>query len=131
MKVGLRSVLFTFLSAYVRDNVPINYPAPALQNGSLFLLMLSHCNDDNRFVEGSKYLDLRCKDPLVDSLDYWKAHAKKFPNLSEVAKNLISLPGSSVAVERVFNFGRDVIDLRRHSLQPETWLMLGKSVFNH
>ena len=35
---------------------------------------------------------------------------------------------SSVAVERVFNVGRDVIGLRRYSLKPETFtaLMLGK-----
>jgi hypothetical protein len=30
------------------------------------------------------------------------------------------LPGSAVAVERIFSGGRDTISLRRSSLQPET-----------
>jgi hypothetical protein len=32
----------------------------------------------------------------------------------------VVLPGSAVAVERVFSGGRDTISLRRASLQPET-----------
>ena len=61
-------------------------------------------------------------------LEYWKTHSQQFPYLSSVAKDILSIPGSSVAVERLFNCGRDVIGLRRHSLKPETLsaLMFGK-----
>jgi hypothetical protein len=41
----------------------------------------------------------------------------QFPNLSVVVKNVLSIPGASVSVERTFNCGRDVIGLRRHSMK--------------
>ena len=54
------------------------------------------------------------------------------PPLGAVAKDILSIPGSSVSVERIFNCGRDVIGLRRHSLKPETFsaLMFGKYNLN-
>ena len=79
--------------------------------------------------EVDKYLSLRCEHPGVDAMQYWQIHSKEFPNLSKLAKDIISIPGSSVSVERIFfNCGHDVIGLRRHSLKPETLsaLMFGK-----
>ena len=97
---------------------------------ALFNSMFSHCTTehDNEHNEVGKYFELRCEDPAVDPLDYWKANARKYPYLSAVAKDILSIPGSSVSVERIFNCGRDVIGLRRHSSKPETFssLMFGK-----
>ena len=101
----------------------------AQDQSALFHSIFSHCmTEDDELNEVEKYFDLRCEDPAVNPLDYWKAHAQQFPNLSAVAKDVLSIPGSSVAVERIFNVGRDVIGLRRHSLKPETFsaLMFGK-----
>jgi hypothetical protein len=108
--------------------------AVVTQDLNLFVSMFAHCADNaGDMDEVDKYLELRCEDPSVDALEYWKSHAKQFPNLSAVARDILSIPGSSVSVERMFNCGRDVIGLRRHALQPETFstLMFGKSILKH
>jgi hAT family C-terminal dimerisation region len=44
----------------------------------------------------------------------------QFPNLFWLACDILSIPGSTVAVARVFSGGRDTISLRRASFRPET-----------
>ena len=72
-------------------------------------------------------------------VQWWGDRQAQFPNLSRLARNILSIPGafifgfnhdillltftspgSSVAVERIFSGGRDTISLRRSSLKPET-----------
>ncbi|KIJ27296.1 hypothetical protein M422DRAFT_271550 [Sphaerobolus stellatus SS14] len=55
-----------------------------------------------------------------DPVQWWGARKLQFPNLSRLARDLLSIPGSAVAVERIFSGGRDTISLRRASLKPET-----------
>ena len=47
----------------------------------------------------------------VDVLEYWKNNVERYPRLAAVAKIILSTPGTSVSVERVFNVGRDTISL--------------------
>eukprot|EP00474_Spongospora_subterranea_P007798 CRZ08256.1 hypothetical protein [Spongospora subterranea] len=100
-------------------------------NKALLSSMFSHSTskDDVCLDEVDKYLRLPCEDPTQDPLQYWGIHEKQFPGLSAIARDILSIPGSSVSVERVFNCGRDIIGLRRHSLKPKTLsaLMFGKS----
>lgn len=74
-----------------------------------------------------------------DPVAWWGNHAAQFPNLSKLARDILSIPGnvqlidgivwclsglfvlgSAVAVERIFSGGRDTISLRRASLKPQT-----------
>ncbi|KZW03138.1 hypothetical protein EXIGLDRAFT_589925, partial [Exidia glandulosa HHB12029] len=55
---------------------------------------------------------------------WWRDHAAQFPHLSRFARDIFSIPGSAVAVERIFSSGRDVISVRRSSLKPETISLL-------
>jgi len=106
---------------------------PSDDQTHFFHSMFSHSMSDSMELnEVDKYLGMPCENPSVDPLGYWKTHSKEFPNLSAVAKDILSIPGSSVSVERIFNCGRDVIGLRRHSLKPETFsaLMFGKYSLN-
>ena len=69
--------------------------------------------------EISKYLNA----PLVslnqgDPLPWWKANADEFPTLSRMARDILSIPLTSVSVERVFSTARDVIPYRRNRLSP-------------
>jgi hypothetical protein len=103
----------------------------SLKKGDFFNSLFSHCISDGTEMnedEVDKYLTQRCEDPSIDPIDYWKVHCKQFPGLSTVAKDILPIPGSSVAVERIFNCGRDMLGLRRYSLKPETFsaLMFGK-----
>ena len=47
---------------------------------------------------------------------WWSARISQFPNLSQLARDLLSIPGSAVAVERIFSGGRDTISIRRARL---------------
>ncbi|QRV92757.1 AC9 transposase [Ceratobasidium sp. AG-Ba] len=58
--------------------------------------------------------------PLV----WWSQNAHRFPRLAAMARDFLSIPGTSVAVVRVLNVGRDVISLHHQSLGAETVQML-------
>lgn len=71
-------------------------------------------------------------------LTWWRLNERRFPRLAAMARDFLCIPGmfyafastykltnhlskgSSVAVERVFSTGRDVISVRRASLSAET-----------
>jgi hypothetical protein len=38
-----------------------------------------------------------------DATDWWKEHAKKFPNVTVMARQYLGCPASSAAVERLFS----------------------------
>ena len=47
---------------------------------------------------------------------WWSARILQFPNLSQLTRDLLSIPGSAVTVERIFSGGRDTISIRRARL---------------
>ncbi|KIL54206.1 hypothetical protein M378DRAFT_92970 [Amanita muscaria Koide BX008] len=53
-------------------------------------------------------------------IHWWMGRRAQFPNLFWLARDILCIPGSAVAVERVFSGGRDTISLRHASLRPET-----------
>ncbi|WOG90914.1 hypothetical protein DCAR_0310161 [Daucus carota subsp. sativus] len=53
-------------------------------------------------------------------LQWWKMSSVKFPILSQVAKNVLGMPISTVASESAFSTGGRVIDPFRSSLTPKT-----------
>lgn len=74
-----------------------------------------------------------------DPIEWWISRRAQFPNLYRLACDVLSIPGeflhllfficnlnclvmpgSAVAVERIFSGGRDTISLRRASLRPST-----------
>ncbi|KAG8712921.1 Zinc finger BED domain-containing protein 1 [Ceratobasidium sp. 394] len=57
-------------------------------------------------------------------LAWWRLNAHRFPRLAAMARDFLCIPGTSVAVERVFSAGRDLIGVRRASLSAETIRML-------
>ncbi|QRV96184.1 hAT family dimerization protein [Ceratobasidium sp. AG-Ba] len=57
-------------------------------------------------------------------LAWWRLNAHRFPHLAAMARDFLCIPGTSVAVERVFSYGRDLIGVRRASLSAETIRML-------
>lgn len=51
---------------------------------------------------------------------WWIGRAAMWPKLSRMALDILTIPGSAVAVERVFSGGRDTISIRRASLKADT-----------
>jgi hypothetical protein len=72
-------------------------------------------------LELKDYFKLPLEDfNTCDPLCWWSARRAQFPHLSRLTRDILSIPGSAVAVEQVFSGGRDTIALRRSRLQPET-----------
>jgi len=68
--------------------------------------MFMHSVIANNKPEIGQYLNLPVENHSIDPLQWWKSHVPQFPKLSIVAKEILSIPGSAVSVERVFNVGR-------------------------
>ncbi|CAN1304080.1 Zinc finger BED domain-containing protein RICESLEEPER 2 [Linum perenne] len=82
----------------------------------------NHTGDDPR-AELSKYLsEVRevstDKKQWFDVLAYWKASALRFPILSEMARDVLAVPISSVVSESAFSTGGRVLSNFRSSLTP-------------
>ena len=57
-------------------------------------------------------------------LKWWKSNHFRFPTLSQVAKQLLCIPATSVAYERLFSTSGNIITPKRASLEPNTAGML-------
>ncbi|KZV59355.1 hypothetical protein PENSPDRAFT_723249, partial [Peniophora sp. CONT] len=51
-----------------------------------------------------------------DPLQWWYDNRKTFPNLFLLARDILCIPGSAVAVKRIFSSGRDMVPVRRANL---------------
>jgi hypothetical protein len=54
----------------------------------------------------------------------WNTHKGEYPQMAAAARDYLAIPASEVAVERLFNKGRDLLAVRRHSMSAETMRML-------
>ncbi|KAL5715186.1 hypothetical protein ACHQM5_017046 [Ranunculus cassubicifolius] len=55
----------------------------------------------------------------LDVLDYWKSNQFRYPELARMARDILSIPISTVASEAAFSVGGRVIDQFRSALLPE------------
>ena len=53
-------------------------------------------------------------------LGYWNQNGSRFPILSQMARDVLAIPLSTVASESAFSAGGRVLDAYRSSLAPET-----------
>ena len=51
---------------------------------------------------------------------WWKNHLDEYPHMAAAARDYLAIPGTEVDVERLFNSGRDLLDLWRWSLNSRT-----------
>jgi hypothetical protein len=51
---------------------------------------------------------------------WWRMHRDEYPRMAAAARDYLAIPASEVAVERLFNCGRDLLGVRRYSLNAET-----------
>lgn len=70
--------------------------------------------------EFQKYIHFPLSAPKVNVLEYWRSQKDEFPNLSNMAQDYLGAQSSSVAVERDFAMGTDLVTPTRCSLLPET-----------
>jgi hypothetical protein len=78
-------------------------------------------SDINRYFDDGVVI---AQDPVIQDKDWlfswWRNHCHEYPRVAAAARDYLAIPASEVAVERLFNSGRDLLGLRRHSLHGET-----------
>ncbi|KAL9432915.1 hypothetical protein AB3S75_027850 [Citrus x aurantiifolia] len=81
--------------------------------------------DCSAYVRKSE-LELYLDEPRIDRkidldiLSFWKGNGFRYPNLSSMARDILSIPISIVASESTFSVGGRVLDQFRSVLKPET-----------
>ncbi|KXS16172.1 hypothetical protein M427DRAFT_31718 [Gonapodya prolifera JEL478] len=70
--------------------------------------------------ELSQYLSEGVQLFTVDPLEWWKINAPCYPSLTWVARDYLTILGSSVAVEREFSGGGEFVAKRRGAMSAET-----------
>jgi hypothetical protein len=55
---------------------------------------------------------------IFDVLLWWKLNVHRYPVVSKIAKNFLSIPTTSVSLESTFSTGGRVLDDYRSSLKP-------------
>lgn len=70
--------------------------------------------------ELDKYLEEACEryNSEFDILSWWKGNSSRYPILSNVARDILAVPISTVASEAAFSTGGRVLDVFRSSLTP-------------
>lgn len=54
-----------------------------------------------------------------DVLDYWKTNSQKFPHLSSMAIDILSIPAASAPIEAQFSSAGHLFSKRRNRMTPE------------
>jgi len=77
--------------------------------------------DRSSVNELEEYFKLPAEDfDTCNPIHWWMGRRVQFPNLFRLARDILCIPGSAVAIERIFSGGRDTISLRRASLHADT-----------
>ena len=94
---------------------------------------------NNAFNMNTSEIKKHFEEPIIDIdsniLDYWKENEKRFPILSSMAKDFLSMMPTSVSSERGFSLAGLKITNTRANLHPDTaneciCLTSWKHVFN-
>lgn len=97
-----------------------------LQSFNSYISMFELVSDEPTAleVEFNNYLHEPCPDnPEIEILTYWKSMARNYPNLADVALQLLCLPNGSADVERSFSKLRKLQDPTRSSMSENTLRM--------
>src|SRR5271156_3299630 len=80
-------------------------------------------NNEPHLNKYKQYLTEKVEDPSDNPdaiMRYWEVNSKRWPNLSRLAFDALSIPAMSAECERVFSSGKNMIKTDRYSLNPDS-----------
>ncbi|KAL9666464.1 hypothetical protein QQ045_000797 [Rhodiola kirilowii] len=95
-----------------------------IPSASMTKLKRARVSNSGASTDLQMYLDLDTLD--IDEkgncniLEWWKANSSMYPVLSLMARDLLSIPASTLASEAIFSAGGRVVSVKRASLSPNT-----------
>jgi len=61
---------------------------------------------------------------VTKPLEYWKSNQCRFPILSEIGRDVVSVAASSGSVERAFSVASDILTAKRAAMKPDLFVNL-------
>lgn len=117
----------------LEEETPIedSHSPPKRKATSLLMTLLGQSFTDTEgtiepktpYAKAEEEMEKYCKAPPLplteDPLNWWREHEVIFPLLSQLSKQYLCIPGTSVSAERVFSTAGDVVTAKRSTLKPE------------
>ncbi|XP_077249785.1 zinc finger BED domain-containing protein RICESLEEPER 2-like [Tasmannia lanceolata] len=88
---------------------------------SAFVAFLKEEESEDAKSEVDRYLEERCEsqDPKFEILNRWKVNSSRYKILSQIARDVLAIPVSTVASESAFSTGGRILDQFCSSLTPK------------
>ncbi|XP_077237332.1 zinc finger BED domain-containing protein RICESLEEPER 1-like [Tasmannia lanceolata] len=88
---------------------------------SEFVAFLKEEESEDSKSEVDRYLEEGCEtqDPKFEILNWWKVNSSRYKILSQIARDVLAIPVSTVASESAFSTGGRILDQFRSSLTPK------------
>jgi hypothetical protein len=106
-----------------------HYPSgrAVLRTGPISPALLAIYRDNMELGQDQTELEQYSKEPLLswkdgghfDILSWWKAHGTKYPNLSQMARDVLAISASTLASESAFSVGGRVVNKYHSRLDPQ------------
>ncbi|XP_066355951.1 zinc finger BED domain-containing protein RICESLEEPER 1-like isoform X2 [Miscanthus floridulus] len=127
--MDLVSAEFIYALKYLLPGIHDHYPLESSMGLSATTLGLSRFIHESYSSQHKRSeLELYLDDPahpeidndVFDIIAWWKLHGPKYPTISLMARDILSVPAYTVAFESAFSLAGLIIDDNRRSLLPET-----------
>lgn len=114
-------IFFRFLNVY-NTSYASNFEIPRETTKNKKSIMSQvykrqHIDHTNEF---KIYLSLPLCDEDTDPLTWWKSNQLQFPTLSNMARDYLAIPATSVPSEEIFSLGKNLITDKRNRLAGKT-----------
>ena len=113
---------FRFLDIYNKIYAPVRSEVPNNPNKDENSII--SCVFKRRHIEYidefKVYLSLPLVCENINPLEWWKINHSQFPTLSNMARDYLAIPATSVASEECFSLGKNLITDKRNCLAGKT-----------
>ncbi len=108
---------------HVRTLIPTPNIAPRENDNKVDnddILDCLEVDDDGEVMDEVEAYSREAANAKCNVLDWWRANEVRFPNLARIAKQILTIPATEVASERMFSSAGNVLTKLRSQLSDDT-----------